>query len=411
MKQINLYLFIILSAVIGGIGIFSSCTSMDDYLKYTDGKEIIYTGKVDSMVFRSGRERVVFSGLLISDPNIAKINIYWNNRKDSLIIPVQRSTGIDTLEYEIPLKEGTYNFEVYTFSKEGRPSVPAQATGKSYGALYESSLYDRPIKNISQQNGYVLMEWYNADPTSFVELEYEDTEGGLNYRTVPATSDTTMLFGCKPESKIQMQTCYLPDDYAIDTFRVALKWVNADADYSQRYLKNPGDGADGILGVEISGGFGYPLDWTVSDEVKTDANHQGWSKTDKALYFTSVTGANVANGKVYQTITLPPGSYTLSYNCKTGSPLTGTRTRADVYFLATTSNSLPDFQNIENDASVLSWYRLEQSKLITGEHSIQFNLEEETEITLGFVMNINNLNTAASYYEVNQIKLVYDAVF
>jgi len=411
MKQIKLNLFIILSAIVGGIGIFSSCTKMDDYLKYIDGKEIIYTGKVDSLQFRSGRNRVVFSGLLISDPNIAKVTIYWNSRKDSLIIPVQRSAGIDTLEQEIPLVEGTYNFEVYTFSKEGRPSVPAQATGKSYGALYESSLYDRPIKNISQQDGYVLMEWYNADPTSFVELQYEDTDGVLRNREVPATSDTTMLFGCKPESKIKMQTCYLPDAYAIDTFSVAPKYVNADADYSQRYLLNPGGGTDGILGVEISGGFGYPLDWTISDEVKVDANHQGWSVTNKALYFASVTGVNISNGKVYQTTTLPPGSYTLSYNCSNGSPLTGTRTRVDVYFLATAGNSLPDFQNIENDASVLSWYRLEASKLITGEHSIQFKLDEETEITLGFVMNINNLNTTASNYVVNQVKLVYDAVF
>lgn len=407
MKQIKLYLFIILSTVTGGIGFFSSCTGMDDYLKYTDGKEIVYTGKVEYMMFRSGRERVVFTGYLISDPNIAKVSIYWNNRKDSLIIPVQRSAGVDILEEEIPLKEGTYNFEVYTFNKEGCPSVPSQVTGKSYGARYESSLYDRPIKDISQKDGYVLVEWYNADPTSFVELEYVNTGNNLLYRTVPASSDTTMLFDCKPESKIRMRTCYLPDWSAIDTFSVAPKWLNADADYSQRYLKNPG-GPDGILGVEIGSGYGYPLDWIVSDEVKTDANRHGWSKTNKALHFESITGANITNGKVYQTTTLPPGSYTLSYNCLRGNPLTGNRARTDLYFLAVAGNFLPDFQNVENDNSVLSWYRLEASRLVTGERSIEFRLEEETEITLGFVMNFKE-NT--SNYVVNRITLIYDAVF
>ena len=406
MKKIKLNLFIILSAVMGGIGIFSSCTPMDDYLKYTDGKEIVYTGQVDYMVFRSGRERVVFSGYLISDPNIVKVSIYWNNRKDSLIIPVQRSAGVDILEEEIRLAEGTYNFEVYTFNKEGRPSVPSRATGKSYGNRYESSLYDRPIKDVIQKDGYVLIEWYNADPTSFVELEYEDMEGIGCYRAIEAASDTTMLFGCKPESQIRMRTCYLPDYYAIDTFSVAPKWINADADYN-RYLKNPGGGTDGILGVVTGGGFGYPLDWTVTDEVKTDDNRQGWSSTNRALHFESLATANITNGKVYQTTTLPPGSYTLSYYCRGGNPSTGNRARTDVYFLAVAGNSLPDFENIENEASVLSWYRLEATRLITGERAIQFKLEEETEITLGFVMNLNN----ASSYWVNQIKLMYDAVF
>jgi len=407
MKQIKINLFIILSVVICIIWI-SSCTGMDDYLKYTNGQEIVYTGKVDSLHFRSGRERVVFSGLLISDPSIAKVSIYWNSRKDSLIIPVQRTAGIDTLEQEIPLKEGTYNFEVYTYSKEGRPSVPGYETGKSYGPLYESSLYDRPIKDIVQEDGYVLMEWYNADPTSFVSLNYEGTDDAWHNRIVEATSDTTMLIDCKPESRIQMQTCYLPDEYAIDTFSVASKWVNANADYTYRYLKNPGGGTGGILGVEIGGGYGYPLDWTVSDEVKTDADRHGWIKANNALYFESVAGSNITNGKVYQSTVLPAGEYTLSYNCLRGNPLTGNRARTDIYFLIATGNGLPDFQDIENDASVLSWYRLETSKLITGERSIVFQLKEEREITIGFVMNIKDAN---SNYIVNQVKLMYNAVF
>ena len=47
------------------LGNFSSCTKMDDYLKYTDGKEILYIGKPEAMQMRSGRERVQFYGMLI----------------------------------------------------------------------------------------------------------------------------------------------------------------------------------------------------------------------------------------------------------------------------------------------------------------------------------------------------------
>ena len=56
----------------------TSCTKMDEYLKYTDGKEILYTGIPDSIAMYSGYNRVVFRGVLASDPKIAKIKIYWN---------------------------------------------------------------------------------------------------------------------------------------------------------------------------------------------------------------------------------------------------------------------------------------------------------------------------------------------
>ena len=57
----------------------TSCTKMDEYLKYTDGKEILYTGIPDSIAMYSGYNRVVFRGVLASDPKIAKIKIYWNS--------------------------------------------------------------------------------------------------------------------------------------------------------------------------------------------------------------------------------------------------------------------------------------------------------------------------------------------
>ena len=50
----------------------TSCTKMDEYLKYTDGKEILYTGIPDSIAMYSGYNRVVFRGVLASDPKIAK---------------------------------------------------------------------------------------------------------------------------------------------------------------------------------------------------------------------------------------------------------------------------------------------------------------------------------------------------
>jgi hypothetical protein len=136
--------------------------------------------------------------------------------------------------------------------------VASNVVGRSYGARYAETLYDRPIKGIEQRDGYVFIEWYNADPTSFVELVYEDAANEKHTRYVPATSDTSMLIGCKPASLIQMQTCYLPDVFAVDTFRVGAqpRFINADADFTTTYINNSGAGGIGITGITVEGNFG-----------------------------------------------------------------------------------------------------------------------------------------------------------
>lgn len=414
MKQIKSNVILILIAVFGGWGSYS-CTGMDDYLKYTDGKEIIYTGKVDSLHFRSGRERIVFSGLLISDPNIAKVSVFWNSRKDSLIIPIQKSTGIDTLMQEIKLKEGAYNFEVYTFSKENRPSVPTYVTGKSYGDRYESGLYERPIKNVTHMrgdgfypDGYVLVEWYNADPTSFVLIDYRDMNHLQRRRVISAASDTSILDGCNPLTEIKMQTCYLPDAYAIDTFRVGSpKIIRVDADITEMYIKNAGAGNSGIKGNYLNGNseWGEPVDWIVTDPVKVNAHQHGWANRDGGVLHPETWGSgDFENGKIYQPFTLPKGIYELSYYCVGSAAANNDWNKINAYFVAAKGVEPPDIYTVESDENVLGLFHGNGTSFRDW-HSITFTLNEETEINIGFVFNLKN----ESQFRIKEIKLMYKA--
>jgi hypothetical protein len=115
----------------------AACTDMDDYLKYTGGKELIYTGRVDSVHARAGNNRVVITGLLIADPKIVKLKIYWNIRQDSLTMDIERSPGVDSLSIPIPLPEGRYNFELITYDAVGNSSVTVFAVGSSNGTNYQ----------------------------------------------------------------------------------------------------------------------------------------------------------------------------------------------------------------------------------------------------------------------------------
>ena len=74
------------------LGGFSSCTQMDEYLKYTDGKEILYIGKPEGMQMCSGKGRVQFYGILI-DPKITRLRITYNMGKEVIDLPIQRGEG------------------------------------------------------------------------------------------------------------------------------------------------------------------------------------------------------------------------------------------------------------------------------------------------------------------------------
>jgi hypothetical protein len=391
----------------------ASCSKMDDYLKYTGGKEIIYTGKVDSMRFRSGRERVVFTGLLISDPNVNKVSIYWDNKTDSIILPIERGPGIDELWVEIPLPEGPYNFQVYTADKMGHSSVVTDMVGNSYGEKYQRGLYDRPVERAMLYPTFGVIEWYNADPTSYVEVTYTDTNDMERTRIIPATKDTTVLMSMKPLSRIKMQTFFLPDPYAVDVFSLPARYIGystEDADVTAEYIKNAGVGDSGIKGTIVSGEFGTPSDWiTAGSIVSAGGGLRGWSSRNSGVLHME---NSVNNGKIYQTFTLPAGSYVFSN--KANPPLSdsdaanwwgdGQVGGINAYCVVAKGAVPPDIADIRTSDNTLGWFGGDGNAWRTREwRNIEFTLNEETEVSVGFVANMSG-NTQIRIKEVRLLK-------
>jgi|GEM_PF-3961542 len=435
MKQTKYLFFAIISIALVA---FASCTSMDDYLKYTDGKEIIYTGQVDYAVFRSGEGRVVFTGYLISDPNIDKVVASWpiGAGRDSIVIDdiVNKREGASfyAIEHSIPLAEGNYEFRVTTFDTKGNTSVVRTMTGSSFGENYKKGLYDRPVQNVKQEDGYVEVSWYGADETTFVELEFEDELGLKHQRIITANMDTAMLWNCKEISPISIRTCFLPNYSAIDTFKLEKRIINADANYTEKYIQNSGAGGVGMdgtvlgtttIGADTRAECGYPAGWIVSDEVKVSEFIQGWissrTRRDRSLNFYSTREESITNGKVYQTTSIEKiGQYTLSYNCLKGNPPAADWTKVDVYLVVAKGNALPDIsklrlmeQNNNLTDNTLAFYHIEKGIPVRGEdgHNATFKISSENEeITFGFVMDLTG---DKSMFQVNEVKLIYDAVF
>ena len=212
--------------------LFGNCRKSDDYKKYLAGGPIVYTGRADSLQAFSGRYRIMLSWLLISDQTIRQATIYWNDRQDSLIVPVKRSGGVDTLKVIVPnLLEQSYTFEVITSDGQGHRSVPNTVTGQSLGTSYELTLNSWDVDQAKAKPA--ASPYYEADITfsSFylqglqgVKIEYKDQDNADRTQFVP--SDPTGQAGTAaatldkypPGTAFTYRTMFLPDSMAIDTF-------------------------------------------------------------------------------------------------------------------------------------------------------------------------------------------------
>ncbi len=198
-----------------------ACTKMDDYKKYTNGKELSYAGKADSLRAFSGKNRIKLSWKLMSDPKITKAKVFWNNKADSVEVAIKRTSGVDNINVVLDkMKEGNYSFEIVTLHDDQVRSVPAYISGRVYGANYEMTLLNRGLQSTAllANNGY-RMTWGLLESTALgVDITYERTNGTVVNYKVPPTENVTTLTTVKKPGEIRYRTFFKPDTLSIDTF-------------------------------------------------------------------------------------------------------------------------------------------------------------------------------------------------
>jgi hypothetical protein len=360
-----------------------ACTDMDDYLKYTGGKDLIYTGRVDSVHARAGNDRVVITGLLIADPKIVKLKIFWNIRQDSLILDIERSAGVDSLSVPIVLPEGRYNFELITYDAAGNSSVTVFAGGSSYGTNYRSSLINRPIKSAEATGANeVKIRMYNSDETAlFTDLTYTTSTDEQKVIRIRSDIDSLILTDYKDDTEFGWQTYYLPEKLAVDTFKAESQIIGPMVDVTTIYLKNSLSPIQrGDAGTDK---WGTPKDWSFNTNMTNQNGGQGggWSWDGGGVFHFETqdwSGPGVNNGKVWQTIDLPAGMYTVSF--ETGGYGGGSYTVKELVAVGT---GLPDINNLGSPLAIFHG----NPNNMGGTHSISFTLYEPTTVSLGWVVN------------------------
>ena len=376
MKKI-FYTFLVVATAL------AACTKMDAYREdFTDGKEILYTGKADSVKLFPGRNRVMLQWIHAADPKVVSAKVYWNNRSDSTVTTIKRTAGVDTVQLMInSLPEGNYNFEIFTFDADNNRSVVVQKSGTVYGDTYQQTLLNRLVKSTDMKAGYAEVQWYRADQDAlFTEVNFQNASGAQQSVRVLPTEDMTKLADYKAGTRFSFRTAFRPDSLALDTFYTTADFKGVTAEVTATYLKNAG--FPFRAASMANGRFGTLADWTTNAAAKNISGHGGFDNYPGygTMAFEYWGTPAINNGKIFQTVTLPAGKYSVQLTVESiAYPLPAT------YLVAAEGNDLPDAANY---ATALGFAKITDGSLNNKTIEAGFTLAAEKTVSIGVVAHM-----------------------
>ena len=118
----------------------------DIYKEFVVPGGLKYPQKVDTLIVRSGYNKLEVLWPKTVDPSVTKARLFWNAGLDSLDIDM--TSVIDTARVILDnIPEGLYTFSVYTYDAQGNRSMAMEQSGQPYGEKYLSG---RSLKEITK---------------------------------------------------------------------------------------------------------------------------------------------------------------------------------------------------------------------------------------------------------------------
>lgn len=225
MKKITLSILLLSGILI----VMSACKKMDtEFRDFLEGKEIVYPGKPLGINSRSGNNRVLLYWNPSPDPSITRYAVYWNNRRDSVVVDATSHHSADSVRALVSgLAEYTYSFIVIALDAASNRSVPVEINNvKVFGTQYSSSLLNRPFDPTApyevKPDGSLMLNFLMADSLNTnTRIEYTATDGTIK-ETILMPGDNVMTIpDYKAGTLVRYNSGYVPVRNAFDTFYVA----------------------------------------------------------------------------------------------------------------------------------------------------------------------------------------------
>lgn len=224
-------------------------------------------------------------------------------------------------------------------------------------------------------------------------------------------------------------TAIAPEGYASGSVTVTINGLEltggalmnpeAKGDVTIFYLENymrPFQQLPYAAGQEGDKNMAVPQGWTVNDAAKSFVNKNadqnagkvggmftgnGTSLGMQAGWGGSGSASSITNGKMYQTTTIPSGTYTMEVSyveCNVANKA--------CIVLMEGNGELPDF-GVTDGGNIIASQMFTQNSVTAdapGVETLHFTLDEDTEVTFGFVATFGN----NSYFKVSDIKLILE---
>ena len=203
-------------AIILCVSFISSCDDMYDIHKeYLDEGETVYLGKPYELKSFGGYERIKLTWKINADPKIEDSYIYWNNRKDSIIVAIDR---LDTIMQRIiDLPEGKYQLELLNRNKKGEKSLVQSVSVESYGEKYRERLYNRIISNMAVTTDGVSFKLSLEEGCVGTNFYYLDVNGETKHLFIESYEVLIEIKDVAPGGEFRYSSLYLPEVLAIDS--------------------------------------------------------------------------------------------------------------------------------------------------------------------------------------------------
>ena len=224
MKKINMARGLLLLLII----VVSACSDMNDLHDiYLRNGEITYVGRIDSIKSFGGQDRALIQ-YWITDPRVKNLHLFWNQRRDSIVVPVPAHDPADSLEVIIGdgngvIAEGEHTIFIYSHDDRGHRSIVFESLISVYGDRYQASLINRPVSSTElNENSNLVINWegsLSSDEIGILISYLDNNDNPIESFIASETLANPVVFdNVNITQPISYRTMFVPGESAIDTF-------------------------------------------------------------------------------------------------------------------------------------------------------------------------------------------------
>ena len=384
----------------------TSCNDMDKiHQQYLDG-EIIYSGKLDTLLIRPGMYRAQLEAYTHLLGNSNKVIVEFDNR-----------TEIYDIESDVPeiysviienLDENFYEFDVITQDQEGNLSIPQTVSGFAVGDNFVGDQPPREVNDFTfETDGNYVNFFGNAESefVIFTTLDYDNENNEIVRDTLFFEDDKVKLIDFLPLGNLTTQSYIQSGLRGIDT--IALEPVSyslPNVPYSElskefiQIIDMPGDNNGQYDGAN-------PREFLFDGDGTWNGNNQQTyfsQPGDIPHHFTIDLGVNTVLRKVKLEM---PDAQTNNQNNATRVQVWG---RGDLLFAETNASTESDLTNagwlLMEDVTLDGQNESNHSFLISPMNDIRY-VKYRVVSTVG---NVHSQLTEMTFYGQNTEPITHD---